>query len=186
MRSVKESVLENKTEKELEEYIEEGNRFVPEASLLAFEILKSRGREFSELETQRIMSLISEKSKIPEKVIHPNYKKAADLIYLSAALGVINEVLSSAIFNNSFEIGSAVLSLGIIIGIGYSVSKGNDWIKYVLLALMILGLISIRYIILNIAINPVVSIINLIQTVLQIYSIVLLFKIPTSKKNNNL
>ena len=176
--SVKKSVLEAKTDRELEEYIKEGNRFVPEANLLAFEILKTRGREFTEFETQRIMALVSEKKKVEERIIHPNHKKAANVIYLSAALGIINAILSPETFNNSFGIIVAIFTLGIIIGIGYLVSKGNDWIKYVLLVLMIFGLIGIPFIIMNIVNNPIVGIINIIQTALQIYAMVLLFKIP--------
>lgn len=176
--SVKKSVLEAKTDKELEEYIKEGNGFVPEANILAFEILKSRGREFTELETQRIMSLVSEKNKENEKIIHPNHKRAANLIYLSAGLGVINVILSPAIFNNSFGIIIAILTLGMLIGLGYLVSRGDDWIKYVLLVFMILGLIGIPGIIMNILLSPIVGIINIVQTALQIYAIVLLFRIP--------
>src|SRR5690606_918831 len=178
--SVKKSVLETKTDRELEEYNKEGNRFVPEANILAFEILKSRGREFTELETQRLTSLISEKNKENAKIIHPNPKKAANLIYLSAGLGIINVILNPAIFNNSFGIKVAILTLGMLIGIGYLVSKGDDWIKYVLLVFMILGLIGIPTIIMNILLNPIVGIINVVQAALQIYSIVLLFKVPKS------
>lgn len=176
--SVKKSVLETKSDRELEEYIKEGNRFIPEANILAFEILKSRGREFTDLETQRIMFLISEKNKVKETIIHPNHKKAANVIYLSAGLGIINAIFSSEIFNNSFAIIVAVLTLGIIIGIGYLVSKGYDWIKYFLLAIMIFGLIGVPIIIMNILNNPIVGIINIVQTALQIYAIVLLFKVP--------
>lgn len=176
--TVKKSVLETKPDRELEEYIKEGNRFVPEANILAFEILKSRGREFNELEVQRILSLISEKNKVKEVIIHPNHKKSANVIYLSAGLGIINVILSPVILNNSYQIIGAIFTLGIIIGIGYLVSQGNDWIKYVLLVLMILGLIGIPFIIINILNNPIVGIINIIQTALQIYAIILLFKIP--------
>jgi hypothetical protein len=176
--SVKKSVLETKTDRELEEYIKEGNRFVPEANILAYEILKSRGREFTELETQRIMFLVSEKNKVKEIIIHPNHKKAANVIYLSAGLSFINVILSPETLNNSFGIIIAIFTLGIIIGIGYLVSKGNDWIKYVLLVLMIFGLIGIPFIIMNIVNNPIVGIVNIIQTALQIYAIVLLFKVP--------
>ena len=176
--NVKKSILETKSNRELEEYIKEGNKFVPEANILAFEILKSRGREFTELETQTIMSLVSEKNKVKETVIHPNHKKAANLIYLSAVLGIINAILSSETFNNSFDIIVAIITFGIIIGIGYLVSKGNDWIKYILLVFMIIGLFAIPIVIMNIINNPIIGIINIIQTALQIFAVVLLFKIP--------
>ena len=176
--SVKNSVLETKSDKELEEYIKEGNRFVPEATVLAFEILKSRGREFSELETHQIMSLISEKSKVKEKVIHPNHEKAANAIYLSVALGLINVFLRPETFNNATSIIIAIFTFAIIARIGYLVSQGNDWIKYVWLVFMIFGVISIPFIIMKILNNSIVGYINLIQTILEIYALVILFKIP--------
>ncbi|SFN99732.1 hypothetical protein SAMN05421741_11635 [Paenimyroides ummariense] len=178
--SVKKSILETKTNKELEEYLKEGNRFIPEARLYAFEILKDRGIEFSEAETQRIMLLIPQKTKFEEIAVHTNYKKAANLIYVSAGLGLINVILSPQA-TTAFGIIVAIFTLGILIGIGYLVSKGNEWIKYVLLVLMLVGLLAIPVMLLNIVNNPIVGIINIIQTVLQIYSLVLLFKI--SKTN---
>jgi len=174
--SVKKSALETKTNKELEEYLKEGNRFIPEARLYAFEILKERGIEFSEAETQRIMFLIPQEAKLEEIEVHANYKKAANLIYVSAALGLINVILSPE-HVNAFGIIVAIFSLGLLVGIGFLVSTGNEWIKYVWLGLIVLGLLAIPYMLLNIVNKPVVGIINIIQTILQIYSLVLLFKI---------
>ena len=147
--------------------------------MYAFEILKDRGIEFSEAETQRIMLLIPQKTKFEEIAVHTNYKKAANLIYVSAGLGLINVILSPQA-TTAFGIIVAIFTLGILIGIGYLVSKGNEWIKYVLV-LMLVGLLAIPVMLLNIVNNPIVGIINIIQTVLQIYSLVLLFKI--SKTN---
>ena len=78
--SVNKRLLEQKSNQELEKYIDIGNRFVPQANLYAYEILKSRGREFTEEETERIMSLTDENNKSNEIVIHKNHKKSADLI----------------------------------------------------------------------------------------------------------
>ena len=73
--SVKKSALEKLSDKELEKYIVEGNKFVPEANIYAYEILKLRGREFNEIETQRIQSLFEENSKKNEIEIHQNHTK---------------------------------------------------------------------------------------------------------------
>lgn len=178
--SVKKSVLETKTNKELEEYLKDGNRFIPEARMYAFEILKERCFEFSEAETQRIMLLNPQEAYVEEIEVHTNYKKAANLIYVSAVLGLINVALSPEHIN-AFGIIVAIFSLGLLVGIGYLVSTGNEWIKYVWLVLMVLGLLAIPYMLLNIVNKPVVGIINIIQTSLQIYSLVLLFRI--SKTN---
>ena len=180
--SVKKSALEKLSDKELEKYIAEGNKFVPEANIYAYEILKHRGRSFNELETKRILCLIEENSKINEIDIHQNHKKAAALIYSSAGFGVLNLFLDSDTLNSSFGIVVGVITLSIIIAIGYLVDKGNDWIKYVLLVLMILGIISLPIILMNLILNPLVGVVNITQTILQIYALVLLFKIPKSNK----
>ncbi len=48
--NIQKSVLEQKTDRELEEYIQSESRFTPQAINYAFEILKSRGKKFSEKE----------------------------------------------------------------------------------------------------------------------------------------
>ncbi|SDM16483.1 hypothetical protein [Chryseobacterium taihuense] len=55
--SVSRKILEGKSNQELERYIASDSKFVPEANLLAYEILKARGREFTPEETERIISL---------------------------------------------------------------------------------------------------------------------------------
>ncbi|KFF26369.1 hypothetical protein [Chryseobacterium vrystaatense] len=58
---VKKSVLGKLSSTELESYLKAGNRFTPEAVLMAFEILKERGRTFSEEEKTQICQLIQYK-----------------------------------------------------------------------------------------------------------------------------
>lgn len=68
---VKRNVLQKLSTNELNSYIKDDSRFVPEAIEMAFEILKNeRNVQFSEIETTRINNLIS--SKI---VYHENEKK---------------------------------------------------------------------------------------------------------------
>lgn len=58
---VKKSVLNKLSDFELEKYLKESNRFVPEAVQIAFEILKERGRNFSDEEKDNIQKLIEKK-----------------------------------------------------------------------------------------------------------------------------
>ncbi|WP_415326638.1 hypothetical protein [Chryseobacterium sp. MMS23-Vi53] len=51
---VKKNVLNKLSDFELEKYLKEGNQFTPEASEMAFDILKERGRIFTEQETTDI------------------------------------------------------------------------------------------------------------------------------------
>jgi len=179
---VKKSELEKLSDKELEKYIVDGNKFVKEANIYAYQILKSRGREFNEIETKRILSLIEDNSKINEIDIHQEYKRAAALIYSSVIFGVFNVFLNSETLKSSVGIILGLITLLIFIAIGYLISKGIDWIKYVLLVLIILGAIGLPFIIMNLIYDPVNGIVNLVQTILQISALVILFKIPKTVK----
>lgn len=179
--SVNKRLLEKKSDQELEKYIEEGNRFVPEANIFAYEILKSRGREFTDEETQRIMSL---KNKDQDIIIHPNHKNSAELMYISGALGIGNIIWKYETLDSGFKIFIAVISVAFVFGIGYFISKGIEWIKYALLVILLLGLLGIPFFIANFKNEPVVGIINIVQTFLQVWALILLFKIPKSKKYN--
>jgi len=66
-------------------------------------------------------------------------------------------------------------------GIGYMISKGSNGAKYILLVCLIFGIIYIPFILLTITRTPVVGIINIVQTLLQVWAIVLLYQIPKYK-----
>ncbi|MDW9381632.1 hypothetical protein [Chryseobacterium sp. JV558] len=63
---VNRSVLRKLSNQELEGYLKEGNRFVPEAVQIAFEILEERGRVFSEVEKISVQQLIQNKKEEEE------------------------------------------------------------------------------------------------------------------------
>lgn len=58
---VNKNVLRKLSNQELERYLKEGNRFVPEAVQAAFEILEERGRIFNEQEKTAVQQLIQRK-----------------------------------------------------------------------------------------------------------------------------
>lgn len=112
-----------------------------------------------------------------QKQIHPNYIKSSDLIFITAVLGIINFFFSPKILSSGFAIIVAIFTLLFIAGLGVLVKQGFSWVKYLLLALLLFGLLGIPFIIKNMTTNPIVGIVNIIQTVLQIWALVLLFKI---------
>ena len=120
------------------------------------------------------------------KQIHTNYIKSSNLIFGTVGLGLINFFFSSDLLNTGQNIATAIFTLVIIAGIGYLVRQGKNWVKYLLLVFMIFGLIGIPFIIDNIVQRPVVGIVNIAQTIMQLWATVLLFKIPklTDKKNS--
>lgn len=63
---VNNNVLRKLSNLELEGYLKEGNRFVPEAVQAAFEILEERGRVFSEQEKTAVQQLIQHKKEEEE------------------------------------------------------------------------------------------------------------------------
>ncbi|CAH0163610.1 hypothetical protein [Chryseobacterium sp. Bi04] len=63
---VSKSVLRKLSDFELEKYIKEDNRFVPEAVSMAFEILVERGRIFTEEEKSAVQELIQSKKNAEE------------------------------------------------------------------------------------------------------------------------
>lgn len=175
---VKKSVLEQKTDKQLEEYIKSESRFVPEAIKYAFEILQSRGKEFSNDDIERINSLIIFKNQKKEYIIHENHIRSSNFLFASVGLGVINIFLSPEILNSGFAEFIAICTLAFLIGLGLLIRKGIDWIKYLFLGLMIFGLLGLPLMIRNMFTNPIVGIINILQSVLQLISLFFLFMIP--------
>ena len=175
--SVNKRPLEGQSDRELEQYIRPDNKFVVDAQICAYEILKSRGRKFTNEETERI-TLLTNHKETKEIIIHPNYKKSADLIYLSGALGIGNIIWKYDTLDSGIKIFIAILSVAFVFGIGYYVSKGLEWIKYVLLVILTLGTLGLPFVIINLKNDPVLGIINIIQTILQVWSLILLFKIP--------
>lgn len=186
---VDKSVLEKLSDYDLEQYIKAGNKYVRDANIYAYEILKSRGRTFSSEENERILALITikeekeRKEREEETPVHPYHKKAADLVYLSGALGIANAIWKYDTFNSGFAVFIAIVVLLLIFGIGYIISKGVSGIKYVLLILLLLGFAGLPAVIENFKSDLVGGIINILQSVLQIWAVILLFRIPKAEKN---
>ncbi|MDR4890811.1 MULTISPECIES: hypothetical protein [unclassified Chryseobacterium] len=63
---VSKNVLRKLSSQELEGYLKEGNRFVPEAVQMAFEILEERGHVFNEQEKIAVLQLIQRKKDAEE------------------------------------------------------------------------------------------------------------------------
>ncbi len=113
-----------------------------------------------------------------DNLIHSNFIKSSNLIFGTVGLGIINMFFSSDILNNGRNIAVAVITLMLMAGLGFLVRQGKDWVKYLLLVLTIGGVLGIPVFINNIIEKPVVGIINILQTIMQVWAVVLLFKVP--------
>lgn len=97
-------------------------------------------------------------------------------------MGIGNLIWTYETLDSRIKIFIALISVAFVFGIGYLVSKGTEWIKYILLIILILGLLGFPFIIASIKNEPVIGIINIVQTILQIWALILLFKIPKTEK----
>ena len=116
------------------------------------------------------------------KDLHQNYIKASNLTFVSALLGIINVVLLKGVLTNTISIVTTIFTFLFIIGLGFLIRQGFEWIKYLLLFMMVFGLIGIPTWIKNLQEIPIVGLTNLIQIILQFWDLILVFKIP--KKDN--
>jgi len=174
--AVKKSVLEQMSDRELENYIKPETTFVPQATKIAFEILKTRGREFSAEEIDSINLLINKKEEKKVISIHSNNIKASNLIYLSAVLSFIvlllppNDILND-LFSNLFSL----LFVGFLAAL---VRRGYNWVKYIMLVSFAICALFIKSIVFYGINFPVIGIINFFVILLQVYATILIFKIP--------
>jgi len=175
---VKKSVLENKTNNELEEYIKSTTTFVPQATKFAFEILKSRGRTFSQEELKTINLLINKTEEKKTRPIHQNHIKSSNLIFISLALGLLNLILALKYIPNNTVIFSALFATIFVGIIGYLIRRGYD-LKIFFLILFLIGLpFSIPSLVSELSVFQLNGLLNLSQLILQLLSIILLFTIP--------
>lgn len=177
--STKKNILEKMSSQELEQYVKPESRFVSESIQYAYEILQSRGRTFSAEEHARIKSAPSAVQKQKEVHLHPNHTKAANIMYLTGVLGIASMIWTyDSLQPVILSLGIAVAIFAFIFGMGYLAGKGKEWVKYVLLITFLLGLMGFRSIYTNLLSDPVLGVVNVLQTILQIWALILLFRVP--------
>ncbi|KOP38445.1 hypothetical protein DBB36_12880 [Flavobacterium sp. WLB] len=185
--AVKKSVLEKMSDAELEKYIKPQTTFVPEATKIAFEILKKRGHQFSEKEIDSINLLINKKEEKKIRPIHENHIKSSNFIFFSIAIGAINLLLAMKYAETKTEFISSIVAFIFVAILGYLVRKGYN-LKVFLLVMFSIGLLgSIPSLISDLTYFPLNGILSLSQTILQLWAIIFLFMIPKefeSIKNN--
>lgn len=84
--------------------------------------------------------ILEEEKTNDNKIIHPNYKKSPELLYISAFLGIGNLIWKYDTLQNGIEIFIAVMVLAFGFALAYFTSKGFEWFKYILALMIGLGL----------------------------------------------
>ena len=110
---------------------------------------------------------------------HPNFIKSSNLIFATASLAIVNFILLPNMAKIPLNIFIAIFTCLFIVGLGFLVRSGKNWVKYFLLVITIVGLIiGFPGMFMIMRISVVVLIINVAQTIMQIWAVILLFKIP--------
>ncbi len=178
-------ILEEKNDKELELYISPNDRYVSKSIEYAFNILKNRGRRFSLQEEEQIRHLIDDKKKAEEIHIHENHIKAGNLVYLSGAIGIGIFIWKFDQLPHPAYNVIPFLALVVIFAMGYLMQKGVDWMRFILLGFVVVGTLAMPIVVMNILNDPILTIANAVQGVLQIWALVLMFKIPENCRNKD-
>lgn len=111
--------------------------------------------------------------------LHPNYNKAARLLFLSGGIFILNALFTSDITSvYSHESSVVLLASVVIFAFAWYVRRGHGWLKYVLLALILVGLFSIQSTVDEVKQNPVGGIVDIATSIMEIWAVVLLFMIP--------
>lgn len=101
-------------------------------------------------------------------------KISAYLLIFSAFLGVLNVILSPDL-NDIKEYLISLIVFCVISIFAVLVYKKINWIKYVLLVLVVLGIFNIPYIINDLKHYPINGIINIVQSLAQLWAVIILF-----------
>ena len=110
---------------------------------------------------------------------HPNLIKSSNLIFATAILGIFNFILLPNMAEIPLNIFIAIFTCLFIFGLGFLVRSGKNWEKYFLLVITIIGLIiGFPGMFMIMRISMIVLIINAAQIIMQIWAVILLFKIP--------
>ena len=181
--SVDKKILQQKTNQELELYLEPNTKFVSRSIEYAFDILKSRGRQFTTQDEQNFAQLLESKKREEEIFIHPNHIKAGYLVYLSGAIGLAIFIWKfDQLPHPAYNIFPFVI-LCLIFAMGYLIKRGTDWLKYVLLLFVFVGTMAIPMTVMNLVKDPILAVANIVQGLLQIAAVILMFLIPSCLRN---
>jgi hypothetical protein len=120
-----------------------------------------------------------------KKQAHPDFIKSSNLIFMSIGIGLINFLYVYNVFIDVKNIVIIALTYLLLAVIGYLVRQGKVWIKYLLLIIIVLGVSEAPVIIQNLFEKPLLGVLIIPQTVLQVWALIMLFKLPLTTDHNN-
>jgi uncharacterized membrane protein len=110
--------------------------------------------------------------------LHKNYRTASYFLIGNFLLDPIEFFFSGSSWTNSADLGFILVLLAITAFNAYAVSRGVNWVKYILLVFIILAIAGFILSIGNPLVSWITRALSLVQLVLLITATVLLFRIP--------
>ncbi|MES2573646.1 MAG: hypothetical protein V4572_01765 [Bacteroidota bacterium] len=112
-----------------------------------------------------------------EKQIDPNYIKASNIFFIITFLGLIPLFLpSNNIFINNYTIPLGISYFTGKIAIAFLVRQGYNWVKILILIIVLLGIIGVPTILKNLREQPIVGALDVTIAILHVWALILLFK----------
>ncbi|GAA4238391.1 hypothetical protein GCM10022291_28680 [Postechiella marina] len=181
--------FKTKTDSELLDIIENCSAYKKETLITAIYELGQRGIKNNEIEflknkIQSQIKLKAETTNLEKKKTLPielptTIYNASKLIYLSAAIGIINPIVINVLSNtNTFytPINLIIASTSILVFLAYIINLGKRWARNVFTILFTLSLLAFPSVIFStFRLNTVTGILPILQVILQGYAILLLF-----------
>lgn len=183
-----EAKVKRKSDQELEEIVNHPKDYQPEFLSAAIEEIKNRGVKIDTSKTETIIAEeqqikvdSSKRWKVPEN-LHPKIRLASNLMFSSLVIGIIRVFFAQSSVNISGLSDDGLFSGLVVIVLAYAIRLGISWIRVVLLTFIIFGLLlEIFFVPFYINHAPIAGILELLQSLIQVYALILLFQKPANK-----
>ncbi|MBI9056009.1 MAG: hypothetical protein JEY96_19465 [Bacteroidales bacterium] len=182
--------MQNKSDQELIEVIENREKFQQAAFIAAVWELEKREKAETKYIKLKDEMLIKQEQQVNESAnkafvipedLPKQIRMAAYLLFGTILIGIINSVLYNYFTNGeayatSYSIFILIFSLSIMTFFSYMILLGRNWARITILVLFLLGaVLGIPTLIYYFNLSPIIGLISLIQTGLQIYALILLY-----------
>lgn len=183
---MKKSELELMNDEDLLKFLFSSIAKSPKDKSNAFELLKVRGHEFStdELHSIKLISKLETEGNLNRW--HENYTKSSNILFLSIPLGFFEIIFLPKFIHSSFYMIQMLGMALLITTVALLLRFGDDWVKYLLAAIVVLDFLKIiAAIYLNeFSITLIVTEVSLITTLaLHILALYMVWKIPKNSSS---
>ncbi|MFA6248790.1 MAG: hypothetical protein WC615_17740 [Mucilaginibacter sp.] len=116
---------------------------------------------------------------------HPNYIKASNITLASILIGAVAIFFNHNKLISTHNIGAAIFMLIMLLLLAFLIRMGYAWMKYFLLVITLLGTLAVLKHVPDLINNTLAGIVEIIQTLLQIWIVILLFQVPKQTITDN-